>query len=105
MFIVKPRTLEDFQMAMFLCSCYNVIIESYSNGSNPETVELHVSKAPLPTGFRKPQYNNTYHLCESAFQMNFHQSNERLCSVCKKELERTGEGTTTCGHLTFTSII
>jgi hypothetical protein len=38
---------------------------------------------------------------EAEFQFNWNQTGERLCEVCKTELEKTGEGFSCCGHLTF----
>lgn len=42
MFVVKPRTLEDFRQALFILSYYHVKVAVYSDGTNPSSVQLSV---------------------------------------------------------------
>lgn len=99
MFIVKPKSAKDLQEALFICSYYHVVIESFSNGSDPESVELQIEEYK---NYIDDPYEQ-YRLCEMAFQMNFHQDgSKRICDVCRRKLEETGEGEASCGHLTFT---
>lgn len=44
-------------------------------------------------------------LAEWAFQANFKQKKTFLCPICTMKIEETGEGSDTCGHLTFTNYI
>jgi hypothetical protein len=106
MFIVKPKTAKDLQEAMSICSYYHVIIKSFSDGTNPESVVLHIEEDKHHTDddYMEDSYNQ-FRLCEMAFQMNFHQDGRKfLCDACKSKVEKTGEGSV-CGHLTFTSVI
>ena len=77
-------------------------------------MHFHVNKVPITRALfdsdeayneaeRKAQ--DQLRLCEMAFQGEFIQLGENLCTMCKEEIERTGEGESTCGHLTFTEMI
>lgn len=106
MFIVEPKTAGDLQVAMFICSYYHVHMHAYSDGERAGSVYLHVSmddQYAQDESLERAQEN--FRLCEMAFQGEFHQKSHYLCAACKAEIERTGEGQSTCGHLTFTEVI
>lgn len=45
------------------------------------------------------------YLAYMAFTASFRQSKTYICPVCRAEIERTGEGDASCGHVTFTQPI
>ena len=100
MFIVEPKTAGDLQVAMFICSYYHVHMHAYSDGERAHSVYLHVTPDETCEDAQAQ-----FRLCEMAFQGEFHQKSHYLCAACKAEIERTGEGQSTCGHLTFTEVI
>jgi len=102
MFIVKPKTRDDFKEVLLLTATHNVSVKSVrTKTSNPEYPHLRVSKDETTHGVDS---DNEYRMCEMSFQMNFNQDGtERICEVCRQDIEVTGEGESVCGHLTFTS--
>jgi len=108
MFIVKPKTAEDLQQAMFICSYYRVQVESYSDGEHAHSVMLSVKandEHNQGEHHSPKEAEEAFHLCELAFQMNFRQDNHRICDLCKEAIEKLGEGEAVCGHLTFTQYV
>lgn len=102
MFIVKPENMGDMQEAILLLKNYAVeyTTEMYNNKIFMVVRECCTFDA---TRGVKAKLEDDMILCELAFQMNYHQDGRaKLCDVCKMEIERTGEGKDTCGHLTFT---
>jgi hypothetical protein len=96
MFIVKPETEEAIAYAVSMLSFYHVKFHTQSDGDDIRSLIVIVDDETQEGALL---------LAEMAFQMNFHQSNERLCEVCRNEVERTGVGFDTCGHLTFSKMI
>ena len=100
MFIIKPTSLIDLHSALLLCSSYKVNTHIYSDNGKPETLEVHVT-----ANEESDDPESSLRLCEFAFQINFHQSGKYICSKCLREIEKSGNGNGTCGHLTFTRLI
>jgi hypothetical protein len=96
MFLVKPRTEESIAQAVFMLSFYHVKFHTQSNGEDIKSLIIIVDDETQEGALL---------LAEMAFQMNFHQANERLCEVCKGKIEKTGVGFGNCGHLTFSRLI
>ena len=96
MFIVKPETEESIAYAVFMLSFFHVKFHTQSDGDDIKSLIIIVDEETQEGALL---------LAEMAFQMNFHQANERLCEVCKDKIERTGVGFGNCGHLTFSKII
>lgn len=89
MFIVKPKTMVDYQFAIKVLGYYDVNWYLPEDGAG----RIIVSDG------------EDLGLAEMAFQMHMHQDNKRICWVCAKAIEKTGEGEAVCGHLTFTELI
>jgi hypothetical protein len=114
MFLVYPQHLKDYRHALFILSYYHVHPLIYSDGEHDDSVHFEVTKVPVTRALfpsdeayteaeRKSQ--DQLRLCEMAFQGEFLQEGHNLCTKCKEEIERVGEGEATCGHLTFTEAI
>lgn len=85
MFTVRTKTKHNFKEALSLIGEYKA--------------EYKVTMYDNDFLITVPDTDGT--LVEMAFQMNWTQANEYLCVACRKEIENTGEGEATCGHLTF----
>ena len=97
MFVIKPKNPADWQYAMFILSYYTkLIIELFSNGEDADTAYMVVRGKELMEG-----EESDLMLAEMAFQMNWHQGNQRICEMCTLELGKGAEVEDCCGHLTF----
>jgi len=93
MFVIMPKNSADWQHAMFMLSYYNVECSLYSNGEDAESTYMVVS-----AGVDEYRDEEALRLAEMCFQVNWHQSNEKLCLHCVDHADRFDS----CGHLTFT---
>jgi hypothetical protein len=91
MFVVQPKNAYDYQVATALLSSFDVY------------VKMDIGRTTTIVVTERSDYN-ALRDCEMAFQASFHQVGN-LCPVCRAEIERTGEGSSVCGHLTFTTTI
>jgi len=114
MFLVYPKHLRDYRHALFILSYYHVQPLIYSDGEHDDSVHFEINKVPITRALfdtdeayskAESKAQDQLRLCEMAFQGEFLQQGENLCPKCKEEIERTGEGESTCGHLTFTEAI
>ena len=92
MFFVEAPTPEAMEAACELILQYSEVHVEFTSETtlSVQSIEGH---------------EDEFHLCEMAMQMNFHQKAESLCTACVASIEKTGEGESTCGHLTFTNPI
>lgn len=103
MFVVKPGSVGELSLAIMLIKNYMVdyTTETY-NGHVVLIVRKYTIEGRIDDEM-KAKLEGDLALAEMAFSMNYHQDGRaKLCDVCKMEIERTGEGKDTCGHLTFT---
>lgn len=91
MFIVECATMEIYKAAKELLDFYKI-----SHGTR-RVVDQDREVILLTT----LDINENDDLAEMCFQGNWHQKKELLCGACKAEIEKTGEGSDSCGHLTF----
>jgi hypothetical protein len=96
MFIIRCSSDNAFADAGFILRHYETYNTFVPGNSWPIVIKVELSKE-LPDEEAQQQLM----LCEMAFEMNWVQDNERLCLACKEAIERTGEGSDCCGHLTF----
>ena len=103
MFVIdlSKMAMDDVRHAHLILSYYNVVAEFYSDGEKPNSCYMVVKGNPIMGDHEQ----DALHLAEMAFQMNHHQENGMLCRHCRDDIEKTGEGESTCGHLTFTRFI
>jgi len=92
MFVVQPKNAYDYQAACAILATHDVYVKM---DINPINTIIVVTERSDYDALRD---------CEMAFQASFHQVGN-LCPVCRAEIERTGEGSSVCGHLTFSSVI
>ena len=92
MFVVQPKNAYDYQIATKLLSAFDVY------------VKMDIGRTTTTIVVTERSDYNALRDCEMAFQASFHQVGN-LCPVCRAEIERTGEGSSVCGHLTFSSVI
>jgi hypothetical protein len=90
-FIIKPINDAAAGAALHILSFYQVEFKTTSDGDGGD-LEIIVLRETREGDLR---------LCEMAFQWAFRQANGRLCPVCKADVEGSGEGFDTCGHLVF----
>lgn len=92
MFFIEATSPEAMEAACELILQYG---EVHTEFTSETTMSVHEVEG----------HETDYRLCEMAFQGSFHQKAEYLCAACKAEIEKTGEGEATCGHITFTKPI
>lgn len=97
MFVIDlgKMAMDDVRHAHLILSYYHVVASFYSNGEEANSCYMVITA----------ERDEDLHLAEMAFQMNHHQENGMICKHCRAEIESTGEGQSTCGHLTFTRFI
>ena len=86
-FYVQAPTADDMEKACDLILQYGKVV-NFEPLSEKDIVVSQVGE----------DYDN-FRLCEMAFQMNFRQKRGLVCPMCETK------GKTTCGHLTFTTVI
>lgn len=104
MFVIKAKNAVDYGIATAILVDCNVHVRMEFEGK--ETLMVVTEQLPtMPCRFDDLQECvDELRRCEMAFQASFHQVGN-LCPVCRAEIERTGEGSSVCGHLTFTTAI
>ena len=106
MFIVEAKNSLDWTWALFLLSHYHVRVSIRSDAEKLSSTHLVITEDDLyGQDNTHEKMCAEFRNCEMAFQANFTQKSMRLCDVCKEQVERTGEGSDVCGHLTFESYI
>ena len=108
MFVVKCSNAVDYQAAAAILATYDVYV-SIDFTKNDKALMVVLPKINTPEGTVPAQSDvdeaeHNLRMCEMAFQASFRQG-DNLCPVCRAEIERTGEGSSVCGHITFTSAI
>lgn len=84
MFIVTPKDVLDLADTLKTLTQYNV---------NSRMMKINDDLVVVVHSEGEP---HALRLCEMAFQMNFHQKNDKACLFC------ANKGEEFCGHLTFT---
>ena len=129
MFLIKAPNMQSFNEAMVMLAAYHVVVRVRADMAlhdfyNNVTLEVRADKkyfensiglvdeerleaAGVHTIEELVEYEtqSEYNHCELCFSMNFQQASGLMCDMCKEEVERTGNGEATCGHLTFTQHI
>ena len=90
MFLLKPKTAADKASMNLVLAHYQVLREMLDDNTLMLSADPSVKDG-----------HDVLREAEMAFQMNFHQDGQHLCDVCLKQIEKTGEGDSVCGHLTF----
>jgi len=95
MFIIKTQSENVVSKALAMCLKYERVVV----GMVGNYLIIKVATDSLDS-YDNPR--TELGLCELDFQMNWVQEGAMLCPYCIEEIERTGEGEATCGHLVFT---
>lgn len=106
MFLIQAKNSLDWAHALFFLSSYNVRIKMVSDAETLGSMYMIVSEDEMHGQDESHEAMlNDLGLAEWAFMGNFTQKKQNLCIECRKEIEKTGEGSATCGHVTFESLI
>ena len=95
MFLIQPTSIGSYLYALDIIEKHDVFHVDYFM-LHFTGKEVPIEKAILVTG---EDNSDALRLCESEFQMNFHQKGTLVCGLCAEE------GLEVCGHLTFTDKI
>ncbi|MGH0053272.1 MAG: hypothetical protein ACQ5SW_07790 [Sphaerochaetaceae bacterium] len=108
MFVVKVNNSMDYQAACAILAQHDVFVKIDFTKDDKALIvvgpKLNTPEGMVPAQSDIEEAEYTLKMCEMHFQNLFLQGGN-LCPVCRAEIERTGEGSSVCGHLTFTTTI
>ena len=99
MFIFKPVSDSDMEAGLYTAANYGVTLYPKLYRGKDRNFELYFIIRGIDSLDGNAGANER--LAEMAFQAGFTQAKGCLCIHCRKQIEETGEGEATCGHLTF----
>lgn len=94
MFVLAPPNSVELMNMLNILNLYEVKTTRMFDATATSNKEIIVIDGETREGDER--------LCEMAFELAFNQKGN-LCPVCRMKIEETGEGSSVCGHLTFTS--